>query len=642
MPPSCADQEGQALQIIPKSRFPCQAGERLFCSQLLLVFAGVSLLLVPVMQDQDSSSIDKLNLSTRGYNCLRRSGLHTVAQVAALSDEELLSIRNLGRGALIDIRQKLAAYLSEHPLPEITEGMIESKPLETPLAIEPSPSGLPPLPPDPTPLSVLGLSARPHNALKWAGITTIGQLTAMSREQIREVRSIGEKALAEIESKLEAYLADPSRFKAPAVMREPPPPPTVSPPESEIPGTPTDEQTLAVQVGKWLSGLTDRQLQVICRRYGLHGSEPETLEEVGQCLGITRERVRQIQFKSLERLRSPRRRQQVHPWATLLYQTFIETGGLCTEERLGQAIAEATDTTGIDVQGVARLILETYGIFREVKGIKGEEIWGLSDAPLKLVPAIHQQMVKILRNEHAPLPFGEVLARFKAPRLYQDHCGQLDDTFVEACLRVHPDIDINDKGLYALTKWSSRRLHEIIQALRKLGKPSHYSKIAETINAELPPERHITDWTVHNQLVQHPELFVWVGRRGTYGLKEWGLERSLSYEEAIARILQRASHPLTFQQILAQLPALRSYYDESSIVLTLGTNERFRSFPGDTYGLAEWREDEVVTEDYRLKRLLEGVEVASSPTKLKPTVVEELNSVDSFIAQARERASDGR
>jgi DNA-directed RNA polymerase sigma subunit (sigma70/sigma32) len=41
---------------------------------------------------------------------------------------------------------------------------------------------------------------------------------------------------------------------------------------------------------------------VLALRYGLDGSEPETLEEVGCRLGLTRERVRQIEFETLRRL----------------------------------------------------------------------------------------------------------------------------------------------------------------------------------------------------------------------------------------------------------------------------------------------------------------------------------------------------
>lgn len=53
----------------------------------------------------------------------------------------------------------------------------------------------------------------------------------------------------------------------------------------------------------WLSQLSDKQREVVGRRFGLNGHEPATLEEVGNEIGVTRERVRQIQIEALRRLR---------------------------------------------------------------------------------------------------------------------------------------------------------------------------------------------------------------------------------------------------------------------------------------------------------------------------------------------------
>ncbi|MEM7018892.1 MAG: RNA polymerase sigma factor RpoS [Pseudomonadota bacterium] len=53
----------------------------------------------------------------------------------------------------------------------------------------------------------------------------------------------------------------------------------------------------------WLSQLTDKQRMVVERRFGLNSHEVSTLEEVGADIGITRERVRQIQLEALRRLR---------------------------------------------------------------------------------------------------------------------------------------------------------------------------------------------------------------------------------------------------------------------------------------------------------------------------------------------------
>lgn len=53
----------------------------------------------------------------------------------------------------------------------------------------------------------------------------------------------------------------------------------------------------------WLDELTEKQKEVVSRRFGLRGYETSTLEEVGREIGLTRERVRQIQVEALKRLR---------------------------------------------------------------------------------------------------------------------------------------------------------------------------------------------------------------------------------------------------------------------------------------------------------------------------------------------------
>lgn len=56
-------------------------------------------------------------------------------------------------------------------------------------------------------------------------------------------------------------------------------------------------------VQAWLGQLTERQCQVVERRYGLNGHEIATLDAIANDLGLTRERVRQIQMEGLDRLR---------------------------------------------------------------------------------------------------------------------------------------------------------------------------------------------------------------------------------------------------------------------------------------------------------------------------------------------------
>jgi len=54
---------------------------------------------------------------------------------------------------------------------------------------------------------------------------------------------------------------------------------------------------------QWLGQLSEKQREVVARRFGLNGYDVSTLEEVGTSIGVTRERVRQIQIEALRKLR---------------------------------------------------------------------------------------------------------------------------------------------------------------------------------------------------------------------------------------------------------------------------------------------------------------------------------------------------
>ncbi|MEJ2060154.1 MAG: RNA polymerase sigma factor RpoS [Gammaproteobacteria bacterium] len=73
--------------------------------------------------------------------------------------------------------------------------------------------------------------------------------------------------------------------------------------QSREPSALLQDEDIANSVEHWLMALEEKQREVIIRRFGLHGYERATLEEVGKELGVTRERVRQIQMEALRKLR---------------------------------------------------------------------------------------------------------------------------------------------------------------------------------------------------------------------------------------------------------------------------------------------------------------------------------------------------
>src|SRR5262249_21262219 len=93
------------------------------------------------------------------------------------------------------------------------------------------------------------------------------------------------------------------------LVTHPPPPPTavragrIEDERSESRDAQTANSARAVELQRALDELEPRMRLVVLRRFGLDGESPQTLEELGAELGITRERVRQIETRALRQLR---------------------------------------------------------------------------------------------------------------------------------------------------------------------------------------------------------------------------------------------------------------------------------------------------------------------------------------------------
>lgn len=73
--------------------------------------------------------------------------------------------------------------------------------------------------------------------------------------------------------------------------------------DNEEPATELENNNLYARLNDCLQNLNEKQRSILAQRFGLYGHEEATLEEVGQKVGLTRERVRQIQVEALKQLR---------------------------------------------------------------------------------------------------------------------------------------------------------------------------------------------------------------------------------------------------------------------------------------------------------------------------------------------------
>ena len=76
-----------------------------------------------------------------------------------------------------------------------------------------------------------------------------------------------------------------------------------------------DRQLMADQLRHALDALTPREATIMAMRFGLYDGNPHTLDEIGKALGLTRERIRQLEKQSLSKLRHPSRAQPLLDYA---------------------------------------------------------------------------------------------------------------------------------------------------------------------------------------------------------------------------------------------------------------------------------------------------------------------------------------
>lgn len=121
------------------------------------------------------------------------------------------------------------------------------------------------------------------------------KLEDMSPEKVRDILKINQDTVS-----LEQPVGDEDDFSLSD---------TISDDSAEVPADYATRMMLTAAVAEALDQLSDRERDIIKLRFGLDGGEMRTLEEVGREFGVTRERVRQIESKTLAKLRHPIRSQ---------------------------------------------------------------------------------------------------------------------------------------------------------------------------------------------------------------------------------------------------------------------------------------------------------------------------------------------
>lgn len=321
----------------------------------------------------------------------------------------------------------------------------------------------------------------------------------------------------------------------------------------------------------------EREREIISRRFGLFDRK-ETLEQIGELLGITRERVRQLEKAVVLRLKASadaKKLPHIEDVQKLLKDQIASMGSVARVQDLSAKLSK--DNSRIDQSRVAFLaelcpkltVIEDNDHFYHSIGLR----------ELHNEKKLKEQVTSII----------ETIKKLGEPvsiEVVAETIDEKDVKHVKALAGTSKHLATLN-GRWGLIKWpmvNPKNIRDKIYViLKEHGKHMHFNEIAKSIKDSSFKRKDVTTQAIHNELIKD-KRFVLIGR-GIYALKEWGYEKG-TVADIITEVLQKAKEPLHRDEIVKRVLKSR-YVKETTILLNLQGKQQFKRVAKATYTLAE-------------------------------------------------------
>jgi len=321
-----------------------------------------------------------------------------------------------------------------------------------------------------------------------------------------------------------------------------------------------------------------REREVIERRFGLTGTK-ETLEQVGESLGITRERVRQIEKATLIRAKiglDDSKNPEFNAAEVEIIKALHELGRAARVDILAEKLMGKADTkTKAVITLLAELSNKTVATTENDRYYPAIVLTDKKDD--RTIKADADKIVETLKAHGKPVTLDELhkmVGRYEHP----------DE--VAAIASISKNVS-NLHGKWGLSRWPSvnpKNIRDkIYVVMGQTGKPMHFAEIAVAVKEQNFRRNNVTDQAIHNELIKDSR-FILVGR-GIYALGEWGYEKG-SITEVISNILKKEGAPLHREEIVRRVLKTRQVR-EATILLNLQNKPQFKRVDKATYDLVE-------------------------------------------------------
>lgn len=313
----------------------------------------------------------------------------------------------------------------------------------------------------------------------------------------------------------------------------------------------------------------DRDREILLRRYGVTTGKTQTLEEIGQDLGITRERVRQIEKAAITKIRQQYNHD--HDLNDVLVAITDKKGGI---------IGFASLVNELELNGKLKphlsflIKLNPRFTYLDRNDRHADLLFLSENYKEDGVRKLHEQLITVAKSEGKPVRFDKIMAGLG---------GKNQKDAMQELAKASTQI-ANLDSLWGLSIWpevNPKSIRDkIYLVLKKGGRPMHFTEISTKITVLPANPKKVTTQAVHNELIKDGR-FVLIGR-GIYALGEWGYQAG-TVADIIEEIL-RENGPMTKEDIVTQVLARRQV-KTTTITLNLQEKPQFERSARGTYKL---------------------------------------------------------
>lgn len=334
-----------------------------------------------------------------------------------------------------------------------------------------------------------------------------------------------------------------------------------------------------------VSTLSERQKDVIVKRFGLKDGVRKTLESIGKDYKITRERVRQIENDAKAAILKSKHMSKLDAFFNFIIEHIEEHGGMRSENQLLGSDLKMFFPSSVSEKDASSLMYFLLSLkpnfFKVNETPEFAGVWATKKSSYPLIKKSIEALAKKMENH------GQTISKKDVLNWFSEYAADQEPKILESYLACSKQITSNIFNDFGLKHWSEITTKGVRDkaylVLKKSGQPMHFRNVVDMINEKFNLSKKAHPQTVHNELIKDNK-FILVGR-GTYALSEWGFKPG-TVTDVLKRIFQESNGPMEKEEVIQAVLKERNV-KSSTVMLNLQNTSTFEKMEDGRFTLRQ-------------------------------------------------------